>query len=225
MSLRLIVHLVVDCPECGETCSFITEYFTIRLLSSPSSDGMLSCVIWTGVWGKLKIGGGRKLLELRAQKQKLSRQVRDKEEELENSLQKIDTLRQDLRKADKLRRELEARIEDAKSDIAKERRMKERSDEYARHLEEEMESLKQRHVGWGTSPAQLEATQEINRLKLEIESVELQHKEILTQQQSRYNAEMTNLLDQLQETECTKETLEKEIMTLKEKIEQTRTDR
>ncbi|XP_067120003.1 serine/threonine-protein kinase Genghis Khan-like isoform X5 [Centruroides vittatus] len=165
-----------------------------------------------------------KLLELRAQKQKLSRQVRDKEEELENSLQKIDTLRQDLRKADKLRRELEARIEDAKSDIAKERRMKERSDEYARHLEEEMESLKQRHVGWGTSPAQLEATQEINRLKLEIESVELQHKEILTQQQSRYNAEMTNLLDQLQETECTKETLEKEIMTLKEKIEQTRTD-
>jgi serine/threonine-protein kinase MRCK len=34
-------------------------------------------------------------------------QVRDKEEELENSLQKIDNLRQDIRKAEKLRRELE----------------------------------------------------------------------------------------------------------------------
>ena len=35
-----------------------------------------------------------KLSELRQQKQKMSRQVRDKEEELETSLQKIDTLRQ-----------------------------------------------------------------------------------------------------------------------------------
>lgn len=49
----------------------------------------------------------KRLTELRNQKQKLSRQVRDKEEELDNALQKIDTLRQDLRKAEKLRRELE----------------------------------------------------------------------------------------------------------------------
>ena len=40
----------------------------------------------------------------------VSIQVRDKEEELENSLQKIDTLRQDIRKAEKLRRELEVSI-------------------------------------------------------------------------------------------------------------------
>jgi chaperonin cofactor prefoldin len=43
----------------------------------------------------------------------MSRQVRDKEEELENSLTKIDTLRQDIRKAEKLRRELELRAEEA----------------------------------------------------------------------------------------------------------------
>ena len=47
-----------------------------------------------------------RLSELRAQKQKLSRQVRDKEEELENAMQKIDILRQDLRKAEKFRREV-----------------------------------------------------------------------------------------------------------------------
>ncbi|KAH9376177.1 hypothetical protein HPB48_017169 [Haemaphysalis longicornis] len=51
-----------------------------------------------------------KLSELRTQKQKLSRQVRDKEEELESAMHKIDSLRQDLRKADKLRREARARI-------------------------------------------------------------------------------------------------------------------
>lgn len=47
-----------------------------------------------------------RLSEVRTLKQKLSRQLRDKEEELENALQKIDAFRQDMRKADKLRREV-----------------------------------------------------------------------------------------------------------------------
>lgn len=47
-----------------------------------------------------------KLSDLRQQKQKLSRQVRDKEEELEVAMQKIDALRQDIRRAEKLRREM-----------------------------------------------------------------------------------------------------------------------
>ncbi|KAJ7400083.1 Serine/threonine-protein kinase MRCK beta [Pitangus sulphuratus] len=44
--------------------------------------------------------------DLRSQKQKLSRQLRDKEEELEVSMQKIDALRQDVRKSEKIRKEL-----------------------------------------------------------------------------------------------------------------------
>lgn len=44
-----------------------------------------------------------RLSDLRAQKQRLSRQVRDKEEEVESAMHKIDTLRQELRKADRLR--------------------------------------------------------------------------------------------------------------------------
>lgn len=67
-----------------------------------------------------------KLSELRQQKQKLSRQVRDKEEELETSLQKIDTLRQDIRKAEKLRRELEIRAEEAFTETNKERKLREK---------------------------------------------------------------------------------------------------
>ena len=49
-----------------------------------------------------------RLSELRHQKTKLSRQVRDKEEELEGTLQKMDALRNDLRRTEKLRRDLEA---------------------------------------------------------------------------------------------------------------------
>lgn len=60
-----------------------------------------------------------KLGELRSQKQKLSRQVRDKEEELETAMQKIDTLRNDIRKSDKFRRELESRLQDSIADATK----------------------------------------------------------------------------------------------------------
>ena len=71
--------------------------------------------------------------ELRQQKQKLSRQVRDKEEELENSLTKIDTLRQDIRKAEKLRRELELRAEEAITEAAKEKKVREKFERNVRH--------------------------------------------------------------------------------------------
>ena len=69
-----------------------------------------------------------RLSELRQQKQKLSRQVRDKEEELENSLQKIDSLRQDIRKAEKLRREIELRAEEATTEAVKEKKLREKAD-------------------------------------------------------------------------------------------------
>lgn len=46
-------------------------------------------------------------------------QVRDKEEELEVAMQKIDSLRHELRKSEKARREVEARVEDAISETNK----------------------------------------------------------------------------------------------------------
>lgn len=60
-----------------------------------------------------------KLSELRSQKLKLSRQVRDKEEELETAMQKVDVLRNDLRKADKQRREYDSRIEGFVAEVTK----------------------------------------------------------------------------------------------------------
>lgn len=73
-----------------------------------------------------------RLSDLRTQKQKLARQVRDKEEELEVAMQKIDNLRQDIRKSEKLRREMETRIDEAQAEACKERRLRERSEEYCR---------------------------------------------------------------------------------------------
>lgn len=47
-----------------------------------------------------------RMAELRSQKQKVSRQLRDKEEEMEVAMQKIDAMRQDMRKSEKLRKEV-----------------------------------------------------------------------------------------------------------------------
>ena len=50
-----------------------------------------------------------RMAELRSQKQKVSRQLRDREEEVEAAMQKIDALRQEVRRADKGRKEVASR--------------------------------------------------------------------------------------------------------------------
>ncbi|XP_055839547.1 serine/threonine-protein kinase Genghis Khan [Episyrphus balteatus] len=79
-----------------------------------------------------------KLFELRNQKLKLSRQVREKEEELDTAMQKIDCLRSELRKSEKSKRELELRMEDALAGASKQRKLRERSDECYRKLQSDV---------------------------------------------------------------------------------------
>ena len=79
---------------------------------------------------------------MRQQKQKLSRQVRDKEEEHEAALQKIDVLRQDIRKAEKLRRELELKADDAVTEVHKEKMVREKLEGHSKQLEKELSAVK-----------------------------------------------------------------------------------
>ncbi|KAG8287689.1 hypothetical protein J6590_031803 [Homalodisca vitripennis] len=158
-----------------------------------------------------------KLSELRQQKQKVSRLVRDKEEELEVAMQKVDALRQDMRRAEKLRRELEARVEEAIAEAGKERKLRERSEEYCRQMEQESERWRQQRrempLGSSDSIAGLSPSshsQEIARLNTEVERLEVQYKESLQQQQARYSLEIGSLREQLQEAEGRRELLERE---------------
>lgn len=64
----------------------------------------------------------------------MSRQVRDKEEELDLAMKKVDSLRQEIRRAEKLRRELEARVEEANAEALKEKKLRERNDDYVRQV-------------------------------------------------------------------------------------------
>lgn len=164
-----------------------------------------------------------KLSDLRQQKQKLSRQVRDKEEELEVVMQKVDSLRHDIRKAEKLRRELENRVDEAMAETSKERKLRERSEEYCKQMQDETEKIRQRSLaGNDASANHALATQEINRLKAEVEKLEVQYNENLTQQQGRFNLEIRSLQEQLHEADTRRELLEREVQLTKEKLEAAR---
>ncbi|XP_076236066.1 serine/threonine-protein kinase gek [Calliopsis andreniformis] len=163
-----------------------------------------------------------KLSELRQQKQKLSRQVRDREEELEVVMQKVDNLRHEIRKADKVRRELENRVQEAMAETSKERKLRERSEEYCKQMQEETEKIRQRSIGNDASANHALATQEINRLKAEVEKLEVQYNENLNQQQSRFNLELRSLQEQLHEAETRRDLLEREVQLTKEKLDAAR---
>lgn len=158
-----------------------------------------------------------KLSELRSQKQKMSRQVRDKEEELETAMQKIDALRNEIRKFEKGRREYETRIEDVIAEATKERKLRERSEEYCRQLQAEMRSRTTSDLG---SSSSLGMSSEASRL--ELERLEVQYSEKLNQQQARFNIELSSLRDQLNEAESHKELVQGELQQARAKFDSTR---
>lgn len=113
-------------------------------------------------------------------------QVRDKEEELETAMQKIDSLRNDIRKADKSRREYESRIDDVIAEATKvctakidrqcktvftydhslqERKLRERSEEYCRQLQAEVRTRSTSDFGSSSSISADASRMEIERLE------------------------------------------------------------
>uniref|UniRef100_T1H1A1 KELK-motif containing domain-containing protein n=1 Tax=Megaselia scalaris TaxID=36166 RepID=T1H1A1_MEGSC len=160
-----------------------------------------------------------KLSELRSQKQKLSRQVRDKEEELETTMQKVDNIRNDLRKSDKMKRDLEAKVEDLMADLSKERKVRERAEEYCRQLQTEMRSINH-PSDFGSSSSLGISSAESTRL--ELERIDVQYNEKLNQQQTRFNMELSSLREQLNEAEKHRDLLYRELQSVREKFDSNR---
>ncbi|EDS28084.1 myotonin-protein kinase [Culex quinquefasciatus] len=162
-----------------------------------------------------------KLSDLRQQKQKLSRQVRDKEEEVEVAMQKVDTLRSELRKTDKIRRELESRHQDILSEVTRERQLRERSEDYCRQLQAEARSRSSSEMGSSVSLG----ISSSDSIRLEIDRLEVEYSEKINLQQSRYNTEISALRDQLNEAENHREMLQIELQQARDKLDSTRNKR
>lgn len=167
---------------------------------------------------------------MRQQKQKLSRQVRDKEEELENSLQKIDTLRQDIRKAEKLRRELELRAEEAVNESVKERKAREKFELQSKQLEKDLSTAAAKTPtssdadGVNHDNNTQHMQQEVAKLTGEIERLEIASQESILVQQTKHNQELSTLREHLDDSERKLRQSDMDMATLREKLDKARLD-
>ncbi|XP_067420939.1 serine/threonine-protein kinase MRCK alpha isoform X6 [Emydura macquarii macquarii] len=163
-----------------------------------------------------------RLTDLHSQKQKLTRQVRDKEEEMDVVMQKVEILRQELRRTERLKKELEVHAEAATAEASKDRKLRERSEQYSKQLESELEGLKQKQVGRSPGVSSTEHQQEITKLKAELEKKSVFYEEELSKREIIHTNEIKTLKKELRDAESQQLALKKEIMILKDKLEKTR---
>ncbi|NXX43361.1 MRCKA kinase, partial [Tricholaema leucomelas] len=163
-----------------------------------------------------------RLTDLHSQKQKLARQLRDKEEEMEVVMQKVESLRQELRRTERLKKELEVQAEAAAAEASKDRKLRERSEQYSKQLESEVEGLKQKQIGRSPGVSSIEHQQEITKLKADLEKKSVFYEEELSKRELMHANEVKSLKKELRDAESQQLALKKEIMVLKDKLEKTR---
>ncbi|KAK9411959.1 Non-specific serine/threonine protein kinase [Crotalus adamanteus] len=163
-----------------------------------------------------------RLTELHSQKQKLTRQVRDKEEEMEVVMQKAESLKQELRRTERIKKELEVHAEAAAAEASKDRKLRERSEQYSKQLENELEGLKQKQIGWSPGVSSTEHQQEITKLKADLEKKIVFYEEELSKREVIHSNELKNLKKEFRDAEIQQLALKKEILILKDKLEKTR---
>uniref|UniRef100_A0A8C3M1Z3 Serine/threonine-protein kinase MRCK alpha n=1 Tax=Chrysolophus pictus TaxID=9089 RepID=A0A8C3M1Z3_CHRPC len=163
-----------------------------------------------------------RLTDLHSQKQKLARQLRDKEEEMEVVMQKVESLRQELRRTERLKKELEVQAEAAAAEASKDRKLRERSEQYSKQLESEVEGLKQKQIGCSPGVSSIEHQQEITKLKADLEKKSVFYEEELSKREIMHANEIKSLKKELRDAESQQLALKKEIMILKDKLEKTR---
>ncbi|XP_047429682.1 serine/threonine-protein kinase MRCK alpha isoform X8 [Mugil cephalus] len=163
-----------------------------------------------------------RLTDLRSAKQRLTRQLRDKEEEMESQNQKIEALRLEVRKAERSKKEMEAQAEEQSVETQKEKKMRERNEQYSRQLEEELEGLKLKQAGSPAAPASADQTQEVGRLRGEMEKKAVLFEEELTRRDAQHSTDVKALRKELRDSESQNLTLQKEILMLKDKLDKNR---
>ncbi|XP_028254001.1 serine/threonine-protein kinase MRCK alpha isoform X2 [Parambassis ranga] len=163
-----------------------------------------------------------RLTDLRSAKQRLARQLRDKEDEMESHSQKVEALRLEVRKAERAKKEAEAQVEEQAAEAQKEKKLRERNEQYSRQLEEELEGLKLKQAGSSAAPGSADQTQEVGRLRGEMEKKTLLYEEELARREAQHSTELKTLRKELRDAESQHLNLQREILMHKDKLDKTR---
>uniref|UniRef100_A0A671QSH0 Serine/threonine-protein kinase MRCK alpha n=1 Tax=Sinocyclocheilus anshuiensis TaxID=1608454 RepID=A0A671QSH0_9TELE len=169
----------------------------------------------------------------------LKKQIADSGQ-LEQQLEEASTVRRDLDDSSKIIRsfekqlksvmqerddlhKLEAQAEEQAAEARKERKLRERTEQYSRQLEEDLEGMKQlKQAGPPHAAASLDQQQELMRIRAELEKKNVQYEEELCRRETLQSSELKGLKKELHDAEGQHLTLQKEILMLKDKLEKTR---
>uniref|UniRef100_A0A674EWK9 Serine/threonine-protein kinase MRCK alpha n=1 Tax=Salmo trutta TaxID=8032 RepID=A0A674EWK9_SALTR len=117
--------------------------------------------------------------------------------------------------------QMEAQSEEQTADAQKERKLRERSEQHCRQLEEELDGLK-KQVGPSASVVGSDQSQEVGKLRADLEKKTLFYEEELSRREAQHANELKGLRKELRDAEGQQLTLQKEILVLKDKLEKTR---
>ena len=127
-----------------------------------------------------------RLADVRSQKMKLSRLVREKEEEVEGAMKKLETSRKDFRGSEKKRHNLAADLEEARADREKEMKLRAKADLYCQQLEEELDSVKMAKT---SSAPRRESDADIVKMRSEIEKLKVENEQKISKEKKRMSLE------------------------------------
>ncbi|XP_064397756.1 serine/threonine-protein kinase MRCK alpha-like isoform X2 [Halichondria panicea] len=163
-----------------------------------------------------------KLSDVRAQKVKFSRLAREKGEEIEEMLEKVDSLRKNNRELDKERRALAADVDEYRSESDKYKKAARRHEGTIKSLEDEISQLKSTRRRTSDSTPSLEMKEQIAKLRTELSSKEAEHQEAVSSLQSKSSTEIQNLKKMLGSSEASNTDLQRENNELQLKLTRSR---
>uniref|UniRef100_A0A8C8AU82 Serine/threonine-protein kinase MRCK alpha n=1 Tax=Otus sunia TaxID=257818 RepID=A0A8C8AU82_9STRI len=193
---------------------------------------------YSTVDGPITASKDLEIKSLKEEIEKLKKQVTDSGQ-LEQQLEEASTARRELDDASRqikafekqvrtLKQEredlnkLEVQAEAAAAEASKDRKLRERSEQYSKQLESEVEGLKQKQVGRSPGVSSIEHQQEITKLKADLEKKSVFYEEELSKREIMHANEIKSLKKELRDAESQQLALKKEIMVLKDKLEKTR---
>ncbi|KAM6083080.1 serine/threonine-protein kinase MRCK alpha isoform 3-T3 [Chlamydotis macqueenii] len=193
---------------------------------------------YSTVDGPITASKDLEIKSLKEEIEKLKKQITDSGQ-LEQQLEEASTARRELDDASRqikafekqvrtLKQEredlnkLEVQAEAAAAEASKDRKLRERSEQYSKQLESEVEGLKQKQVGRSPGVSSIEHQQEITKLKADLEKKSVFYEEELSKREIMHANEIKSLKKELRDAESQQLALKKEIMILKDKLEKTR---
>ncbi|XP_035420699.1 serine/threonine-protein kinase MRCK alpha isoform X2 [Cygnus atratus] len=193
---------------------------------------------YSTVDGPITASKDLEIKSLKEEIEKLKKQVTDSDQ-LEQQLEEASTARRELDDASRqikafekqvrtLKQEredlnkLEVQAEAAAAEASKDRKLREKSEQYSKELESEVEGLKQKQVGRSPAVSYIEYQQEITKLKADLEKKSVFYEEELSKREIMHANEIKSLKKELRDAESQQLALKKEIMILKDKLEKTR---